>query len=154
MKSIYFLFLWRLDLPVNCFKTHRKAPLRWHADRSLALKAKYNMAVVQRRRCSTGKELFIIHSLFGEFFFSYNYFIIQILSFKCWESPISVAWLQLLSLPLRSDKTLQDIVYKLVPGLFKSKSTAAAISVTTRVYFHSDSAVIFSAVSSWVSRQF
>lgn len=50
--------------------------------------------------------------------------------------------------PLRSDKTLQDIVYKLVPGLFKSKSTAAAISVATCVYFHSDSAFISSAVSS------
>lgn len=33
------------------------------------------------------------------------------------------------SLPLsRSDKTLQDIVYKLVPGLFKSKSDSICIS--------------------------
>lgn len=62
----------------------------------------------------------------------------------------------------RSDKTLQDIVYKLVPGLFKSKSTAAESSLyLTWVYTfiltpHSRThslAFFWSVVSSTVSRQ-
>lgn len=39
------------------------------------------------------------------------------------------------SLPFsRSDKTLQDIVYKLVPGLFKSNSTTVDYSDSKTLY--------------------
>lgn len=60
---------------------------------------------------------------------------------------LSVSDLTEISLPFcRSDKTLQDIVYKLVPGLFKSKSTTVKPSLRLKhcVYFHSDSAFAFS----------
>lgn len=52
----------------------------------------------------------------------------------------------LISLPLsRSDKTLQDIVYKLVPGLFKSKSRAEqlALELAYCVFSHFTSILLY-----------
>lgn len=59
----------------------------------------------------------------GHFIFSFSNF-----NWKRWHAKFELTQV---SLPLyRSDKTLQDIVYKLVPGLFKSKNATGAASAS------------------------